>query len=125
MKNKKNESRLRRKKSIRKNVFGTGTRPRLSVFRSNLHIHAQLIDDESGKTLLSASSAVKEIKEGSIATPENMKGKTGVSFNVGMILGKKIMENNIESIVFDRNGYLYHGRVKALADGVRKAGVKF
>lgn len=125
MKNKKNESRLRRKKSIRKNVFGTGIRPRLSVFRSNLHIYAQLIDDESGRTLLSASSAVKELSEGNVENTENMKGKTGVSFNVGVVLGKKILENNIESIVFDRNGYLYHGRVKALADGVRKAGVKF
>ncbi|MDD3045260.1 MAG: 50S ribosomal protein L18 [Candidatus Delongbacteria bacterium] len=125
MKNKKNESRLRRKKSIRKNVFGTGIRPRLSVFRSNLHIYAQLIDDESGRTLLSASSAAKELSEGNVENTENMKGKTGVSFNVGVVLGKKILENNIESIVFDRNGYLYHGRVKALADGVRKAGVKF
>jgi len=125
MKNKKIESRLRRKKSIRKNVFGTGIRPRLSVFRSNLHIYAQLIDDENGKTVLSASSSAKELREGNTEMPENLKSKTGVSFNVGMMLGKKILENNIESIVFDRNGYLYHGRVKALADGVRKAGVKF
>jgi large subunit ribosomal protein L18 len=125
MKNKKSDSRLRRKKSIRKNVFGTPTRPRLSVFRSNLHIYAQLIDDESGKTVLSASSSSKELKESGITAPDDLKGKTGVSFTIGMVLGKKILENNIESIVFDRNGYLYHGRVKALADGVRKAGVKF
>jgi len=125
MKNKKIDSRLRRKKSIRKDVFGTRLRPRLSVFRSNLHIYAQLIDDENGKTVLSASTASKEVKETGITVPENMKGKTGVSFSVGVMLGKKILENKIESIVFDRNGYLYHGRVKALAEGVRNAGVKF
>lgn len=125
MKNKKIEARLRRKKSIRKNVFGTPERPRLSVFRSNLHIYAQLIDDESGRTILSASSAAKELKQNPAEMPENMKGKTGISFNVGMELGRKILDSKIESIVFDRNGYLYHGRVKALAEGVRKAGVKF
>jgi large subunit ribosomal protein L18 len=125
MKNKKIETRIRRKKSIRKTVFGTQLRPRLSVFRSNLHIYAQIIDDETGKTLLSASSNDKEIKSAGITVPEGMKGKTGISFSLGNILGKKMIENNIEGIVFDRNGYLYHGRVKALADGVRKAGVKF
>ncbi len=125
MKNKKIDSRLRRKKSIRKSVFGTLIRPRLSVFRSNTHIYAQLIDDETGKTVLSASSISKEVKSGGIEVPEGLKGKTGESFSIGLMLGKKIVENNIESIVFDRNGYLYHGRVKALADGVRKAGVKF
>jgi len=125
MKNKKIETRIRRKKSIRKSVFGTQSRPRLSVFRSNLHIYAQLIDDESGKTMLSASSNEKEVKTAGITMPEELKGKTGVAFAVGTILGKKMIENNINGIVFDRNGYLYHGRVKALADGVRKAGVKF
>lgn len=125
MKNKKIETRIRRKKSIRKTVFGTQARPRLSVFRSNLHIYAQIIDDETGKTLLSASSNDKEIKSAGITVPEGMKGKTGIAFSLGNILGKKMIENKIEGIVFDRNGYLYHGRVKALADGVRKAGVKF
>lgn len=125
MKNKKIETRIRRKKSIRKSVFGTQSRPRLSVFRSNLHIYAQLIDDESGKTMLSASSNEKEVKTAGITMPEELKGKTGVAFAVGTILGKKMIENNISGVVFDRNGYLYHGRVKALADGVRKAGVKF
>jgi len=125
MKNKKIERKIRRKKSIRKNVFGTVSRPRLSVFRSNLHIYAQLVDDESGKTLFSASDNSKEVKTAGITVPEDLKGKTGVAFAVGTLLGKKIVENNIEGVVFDRNGYLYHGRVKALADGVRKAGVKF
>jgi large subunit ribosomal protein L18 len=125
MKNKKIETRLRRKKSIRKNVFGTQLRPRLSVFRSNLHIYAQLIDDESGKTILDASSNSKEVKVSELNIPEDLKGKTGVAFAIGALLGKMIIEKNIEGIVFDRNGYLYHGRVKALAEGVRKAGVKF
>ena len=125
MNNKKIETRLRRKKSIRKNVFGTQKRPRLSVFRSNLHIYAQVVDDENGKTLLSASSNSKEVKESGINKPEDLKSKTGTAFTVGVMLGKKIKENNIDGIVFDRNGYLYHGRIKALADGVRNAGVKF
>lgn len=125
MKNKKIETRLRRKKSIRKNVFGTQLRPRLSVFRSNLHIYAQLVDDESGITILDASSNSKEVKASGLTIPEDLKGKTGVAFAIGALLGKMIIEKNIEGIVFDRNGYLYHGRVKALAEGVRKAGVKF
>ena len=125
MKNKKTETRLRRKKSIRKSIFGAPENPRLSVFRSNYHIYAQLIDDVNGKTLLSLSSNSKEVKNESLEVPEEMKGKSGIAFAVGVKLGKKIAESNIESIVFDRNGYLYHGRVKALADGIRKAGVKF
>jgi large subunit ribosomal protein L18 len=125
MKNKKIEARLRRKKSIRKNVFGAPERPRLSVYRSNLHIYAQLIDDLNGKTILSASSNSKEVKAEGFTKPENLKGKTATAFAIGQILGKKMLENKIESVVFDRNGYLYHGRVKALADGVRNAGVKF
>jgi large subunit ribosomal protein L18 len=125
MKNKKIEARLRRKKSIRKNVFGAPERPRLSVFRSNLHIYAQLVDDLNGKTILSASSNSKVVKTEGLNKPENLKGKTAAAFAVGQLLGKMIIENKIESVVFDRNGYLYHGRVKALADGVRNAGVKF
>ena len=125
MNNRKIESRIRRKKSVRKKVFGSAERPRLSVFRSNLHIYAQLVDDINGKTILSFSSNSKEVKVTDLETPENMKGKTGVAFSVGLQLGKKMMEGSIDSAVFDRNGYLYHGRVKALADGVRKAGVKF
>ena len=125
MKNKKIEKRLRRKKSVRKNVFGSAERPRLSVFRSNLHIYAQLIDDSSGKTIFSFSSNSKEVKNNNLEIPKEMKGKTGVAFSVGLKLGEKMMEGSLSSAVFDRNGYLYHGRVKALADGVRKAGVKF
>lgn len=125
MKNKKFETRLRRKKSIRKSIYGMPERPRLSVFRSNYHIYAQLIDDVNGNTLLSLSSNSKEAKAGGLEVPKGMKGKSGIAFAVGLELGKKISEKNIEGIVFDRNGYLYHGRVKALADGIRKAGVKF
>lgn len=120
----KRTARIRRKISIRKKIFGTATRPRLSVFRSNFHIYAQLIDDEQGKTLLSASSNTKDF-QAKIKADEKIVTKKDVAFVVGEELGKKIIEASINELVFDRNGYLYHGRVKSLADGVRKAGVKF
>jgi len=124
MKNIKNTARLRRKMSIRKKVYGTLEKPRLSVFRSNLHFYCQLIDDISGKTLLSVSSNSSEVEE-QIKSSEESKDKKGIAFIIGTILGKKINDAKIENIVFDRNGYLYHGRVKAFADGVRKSGIKF
>ena len=124
MRRDKTTARLRRKKSIRKAMSGTPECPRLSVFRSNLHIYAQVIDDISGKTIISASSNSNEVEE-ALKTAEASKGKIGVAFVLGQILGKRAEEANIEKVVFDRNGYLYHGRVKALADGVRKAGIKF
>jgi len=112
---KKAQSRIKRKMHIRKNVFGTSLRPRLSVYRSNSHIYAQLIDDENSKTL--ASSSDKSISE---------KG-TGVLIaeKVGSTLAKLALAQKIESVVFDRNGYKYHGRVKALADAARSEGLKF
>ena len=124
MKNNKNTARLRRKMSIRKKVFGTPEKPRLSVFRSNYHIYGQLIDDENGKTLLSISSNTTEAEE-QIKSSKEVKGKKGMAFIIGTMLGKKISDAKIENVVFDRNGYLYHGRVKAFADGVRKSGIKF
>ena len=124
MKNAKNIRKIRRKKSIRKNIFGTEAKPRLTVFRSNLHIYGQIIDDNSGKSLASANSNSEEVKE-ILKGKENLKGKTGIAFAVGEVLGKKALDNKMSEIVFDRNGYLYHGRVKSLADGVRKAGIKF
>lgn len=124
MRKNKTTARLRRKKSIRKALSGTPECPRLSVFRSNLHIYAQVIDDVNGKTLISASSNSNEVEE-ALKTAEDSKGKIGVAFVLGQILGKRAEEANIAKVVFDRNGYLYHGRVKALADGVRKAGIKF
>ncbi len=124
MKNAKNIRKTRRKKSIRKNIFGTQAKPRLTVFRSNLHIYGQIIDDNSGKTLVSANSNSDEVKN-ILSGIEDLKGKTTIAFAVGEVLGKKALESNLSEIVFDRNGYLYHGRVKSLADGVRKAGIKF
>jgi len=124
MKNAKNIRKIRRKKSIRKNIFGTQAKPRLTVFRSNLHIYGQIIDDNSGKTLVSANSNSEEVKE-ILKSKDDLKGKKGIAFAVGQVLGKKAVDSELSEIVFDRNGYLYHGRVKSLADGVRKAGLKF
>ena len=112
------ERRIRIKKRIRKIVFGTAERPRLSVFRSNKQISAQLIDDNAGKTLVSASSLCKEIAE--------KKGtKIEQAQSLGALLAEKAKTAGIENVVFDRNGYLYHGRVKALADAARNGGLKF
>ncbi len=100
---------------IRQKMVGTGLKPRLSVFRSNAHIYVQAVDDTSGVTL--ASSSTKELKS-------TLTGKDAAK-EVGKEIGKKLIEKNIETAVFDRSGYLYHGRVKALADGAREAGIKF
>lgn len=108
--------RLRRKLHIRKTIHGTAVRPRLSVFRSLNHIYAQLIDDDAGVTLASACSLKQNDVEGD---------KKQLAKKVGKFLGDKAREAGIESVVFDRNGYLYHGRVKALAEGAREAGLKF
>lgn len=117
-------ARNRRKKSVRKNIFGTLECPRMSIFRSNLHVYAQLIDDVNGKTILSLSSNSSSVKE-LLKAKTDLKGKKDVAFIVGEELGKLAKTANIAQIVFDRNGYLYHGRVKALADGARNAGIKF
>jgi len=115
----KQERRLRIKKRIRKQISGSATRPRMSVFRSNKQISIQFIDDLEGKTLLSVSSKIKEIAEkGNVAKIEQAK-------LVGNLAAKKALENGITSVVFDRNGYLYHGRVKSLAEAAREGGLKF
>lgn len=114
----KEERRLRIKRRIRKIVSGTAERPRMSVFRSNAQISVQLIDDKAGKTLLSVSSLSKEIAE--------KKGtKIEQATLVGAAVAEKAKAAGIEAVVFDRNGYLYHGRVKALADAARNGGLKF
>ncbi len=121
---KKVERRLRRKKRVRKKVFGTPERPRLSVYRSLKHIYAQIIDDIRGHTLVAASSLSPEIRE----RWEELKkegGKTAVARAVGELLGKKAVEAGIKKVVFDRGGFKYHGRVKALAEGARAAGLEF
>ena len=111
----KSERRLRIKRSIRAKISGTAERPRLSVFRSNKNIYAQLIDDLSGKTLVAVSSA----------KVEGTSAKTEASLEVGKELAAKAQERGITEVVFDRSGYLYHGRVKSLAEGAREAGLKF
>lgn len=118
MANKKEERRLGIKKRIRKIVSGTATRPRMSVFRSNRQIYVQLIDDENGRTLLSASSRENGIENEKITKIEQ-------ATRVGALAAEKALAAGIDTIVFDRNGYLYHGRVKSLAEAARKGGLKF
>ena len=115
----KQERRIRIKHRIRKRLTGEAIKPRMTVFRSNKQIYVQLIDDISGKTLVAASSAEKEIAE-------NKKvNKTEQAKLVGKLAAEKSIKAGITEVVFDRNGYLYHGRVKALADSAREAGLKF
>ena len=110
------ERRAKIKRRVRKNIFGTPEMPRLSIFRSNGQFYAQVIEDVNGKTLVSASSL--KIKTEGLT-------KTEVAKLVGAELAKKAIDSKIESVVFDRNGFLYHGRIKAFADGAREAGLKF
>ncbi|MEQ1501400.1 MAG: 50S ribosomal protein L18 [Myxococcota bacterium] len=117
--NPKSVARHRRKKHIRKVVNGTPVRPRLCVFRSVNHIYAQVIDDEVGATLASASSLKLELPDG--ATGGNREGAKAV----GKALAEAAKAKNVTQVVFDRNGYLYHGRVAALADAAREAGLQF
>jgi len=112
------ERRIRRHRRVRKKVRGTAERPRLSVFRSLKHIYAQIINDEEGRTLVAASSLSPEIR--------GMQGtKTDIARAVGRLVAQKALEKGITRVVFDRGGYKYHGRVKALAEGAREAGLLF
>ena len=111
----KTEKRQKIKRRVRRNIFGTAEKPRLSVYRSNKEIYAQIIDDNTGVTLASASSR----EAGAEGT------KTEQSANVGKALAAKAIAKGIETVVFDRNGFVYHGRIKALADGAREGGLKF
>jgi large subunit ribosomal protein L18 len=113
----KDRKRLKRKIHIRKRISGTAERPRMTVTRSNRRISVQIVDDTKGHTLVSASTLEKELR-GIKATVEG-------AGQLGEIMGKRLLEKNIKTVVFDRNGYLYHGVVKALADGTRKAGIEF
>ncbi len=112
------EGRARRKSRIRKKVNGTGDRPRLTVFRSARHIYAQVVDDRKGHTVVAISS---------VALSENSTKETKINTakTVGAAIAKTCKEKGIDKVVFDRNGYLYHGRVRALADGAREAGLEF
>jgi large subunit ribosomal protein L18 len=112
-------ARLRRHLRVRKKVRGTPDKPRLSVYRSLSHIYAQIIDDDEGRTIAAAS----DLEEGARAT--NGKGKTDIAKTVGELLAQRAKERGIRRVVFDRGGYRYHGRVKALADAAREAGLEF
>jgi len=118
MKSKRSIQRSRVRTKIRGKISGTAERPRLSVFRSNKQIYAQIIDDAEGKTLTSASSIDKDIASKTVNKVEQAK-------LVGQLLAEKAKEAEVETVVFDRGGYIFHGRVKALADGAREGGLKF
>lgn len=112
--------RERRHLRVRKKVFGTTERPRLSVFRSSEHIYAQVIDDADGRTLAAASSVEKDVRE-----QRSGKKKTDVAQIVGKRLAERAKAQGVEQVVFDRGGFRYHGRVKAVADGAREGGLSF
>jgi len=120
LKDKKILARMKRKTRVRSRVKGTSERPRLNVFRSLKHIYVQAIEDATGKTLVSASTLSPELK-GSLKYPGNLEAAK----KVGELIAKKCLEKGIQKVVFDRNGYLFHGRVKALAEAARAAGLIF
>ncbi len=114
----KNASRIKRHKRIRNKISGTQSCPRLSVFRSNSHIYAQIINDENGETLIQASTLDKSFE---LESTKNIEAAQ----EVGKLVAKRALDAGIENVVFDRSGYLYHGRIKALADAARETGLKF
>lgn len=113
--------RLRRKKRVRKNVKGTSDKPRLCVFRSSKHIYAQIIDDSKGITLAAASSLSKDVS----AKGEKNSGNREGAALIGATIADQAIKKGIKKVVFDRNGFLYHGRVKALSEGAREHGLEF
>ena len=118
--NSRTQARLKRKKRIRKKIVGTQLQPRLCVFRSARHIYAQVVDDTQGRTLAAASSLEKAVKASS-----DIKNKKSAANLVGKLVAERALEKGVKQIVFDRNGFLYHGRIKAVSEGARKAGLKF
>jgi large subunit ribosomal protein L18 len=112
--------RERRKLRIRRKISGTPARPRLTVFRSSKHIYAQVVDDVAGKTVAHASTLSRDVR-----TDLSEANKSGAAKKVGAAIAKVLLATGIDKVVFDRNGYLYHGRVRALADAAREAGLKF
>ena len=118
--NPRQEARLKRRKRIRKKVSGSPERPRLSVFRSSRHIYAQVIDDLNGVTLVTASTLSPEIRQ-----QEKVKGKIEDAKRVGKLIAQMTKAQGITMVVFDRNGFMYHGRVRALAAAAREAGLEF
>jgi large subunit ribosomal protein L18 len=118
--NLKSAARIKRKARIRKKISGTAERPRLTVFRSAKHMYAQIVDDAAGKTLVFASSVEKAFK----AHPA-FENKAAAASYVGQMVAERAKEKGIQKVIFDRNGFLYHGRIKALSEGARKAGLEF
>ena len=116
----KKQARLKRKKRIRKHLIGTQERPRLNVFRSSKHIYAQVIDDEQGHTLVAASSLEKIVKE-----QPKFENKIAAADFIGKLIGERAIKKGLKKVVFDRGGFLFHGRVKAVSDGAREAGLDF
>ena len=112
-----NAARIKRHKRVRAKIFGTPERPRLCVFRSAKHIYAQIIDDVNGKTLVSASSMEKDFTE--------YGGNKDAAKKIGELVAERALKAKIETVVFDRGGFVYHGRVQALAEGAREGGLKF
>lgn len=111
----KQRRRSRRKVRIRKKITGTAARPRMTIFKSNRHVYVQVIDDSKGATIVAANDLQKDLKE--------LRPTAANAAKLGEVVGARLKEKGIAGVVFDRNGYLYHGIVKALADGVRKAGI--
>jgi len=120
IRNDKQRRRYARKDSIRLTLTGTAARPRLSVFRSAKHVYAQAIDDTTGRVLAAASDLEPGIKASINGRPKKERAR-----QIGKVIGEKLKSLNVEAVVFDRNGYIYHGRVKEVADGARDAGLKF
>ncbi len=118
MTNRRTLARFKRKTRIRKKITGTSQRPRLSVFRSAKHMYAQIIDDAAGATLVTASSVEKGVK----GQPK-FESKRALATHIGKLVAERALDKGIKQVVFDRNGFLYHGRVKALSDGAREAGL--
>ena len=116
----KTRRRIGRKSSIRKRITGTAERPRLSVFRSARHVYAQAIDDVSGRVLAAASDLEEKLKGSVAGKPKKERARA-----IGKAIGEKLIAQQIKAVVFDRNGFIYHGRVKEIADGARDAGLEF
>jgi large subunit ribosomal protein L18 len=117
--------RRRRRRGVRKRVFGVPERPRLTVFRSHKHIFAQIVDDTEGRTLAAASTLSKEARSNLRKKDGKAPGRREAAALVGKLLADRAAAASVTSVIFDRNGYRYHGRVKALADGAREAGLRF
>ena len=116
----KTKARLARKLRVKKQVRGTGERPRLTVYKSLKHMYAQIVDDSTGQTLATASTMGRDVRDG-----VKNSGTVEAARIVGLALGRKALSRDITKVVFDRNGYAYHGKVKALADAAREAGLQF